>query len=347
MNKRLTRVLSSLMLTGLIATGLVVTGQGASVAAPSRSTLDTPPAWVLRKPGPSTQVKVSVAERGINPCLTPDPGFVGYSGWDRAPSVGQMIVPKNLRVDSKGNFDLVIHFHGHEAARKEWVSAVSGVVLAGIDLGTGSGAYLQKFEDPTAFPTLIKSIEEGVAKQANLPRAAARRIALTSWSAGYGATLQILGTEEGKRRVDAVFLLDGLHTGYLDAGMNTKKLRPLVEFARRAAGEKKLLVVSHSSIIPPNYASTTETAQYLAWAAGGRPHAPDRKESYRLGLKEISRYSRGSLHIRGFEGNEAIDHCAHFGMLGYSARQFLASRWGFLPVAPKTDRATRKIEARR
>ncbi|MEN9578633.1 MAG: hypothetical protein RJA70_1642 [Pseudomonadota bacterium] len=327
MNKRV------LCLCGLLMIGLGFTESSPSVAAISTSTLDTPPLWVLKKPGPSTQVKVTVAQRGINPCLTPDPGFPGYSSWDRAPSLGQMIVPNDLRVDRKGNFDLVIHFHGHEAARKEWVRAADGVVMAGIDLGNGSGAYEDKFADPAAFPRLVKSIEDGVAKRMNLSRAKARRVALTSWSAGYGATLRILGTTFGKRRVDAVVLLDGLHTGYFGGGIDTSKLRPFVDFARSAAASQKLMVISHSSIIPPGYASTTETAQYLAWAVGGKPEVSKHQEAYRLGLNEISRYSTGSFHVRGFSGNEALDHCAQFEMLGYAAREFLASRWGFLPVS--------------
>ncbi len=294
--------------------------------------MQTPPAWVLQKPLPETQYRTPSGQRGINPCLTPDPGFGAFYGWDRAPSIGQMLVPKGLHLDRSGRFDVVVHFHGHEPARKEWVSTVDSVVMVGIDLGNGSGAYLNKFAHPNEFRRLLESVEQGVAKRLGVPQAKVGRVAVTSWSAGYGATLRILSSEYGRRMVDAVFLLDGLHTGYTEQGIEQAKLQPVVDFARAAAKNEKLLFVSHSSITPPDYVSTTETAQYLVWSAGGRPQAGSQRESYRMGLHEVQRFTKAGLHVRGFAGNGRLDHCAQFAMLSYATRNYLAPRWGFKPL---------------
>lgn len=284
-------------------------------APPVRSDSRLVPAWVLDKPRSETQVQKSVAERGTNPCLTQDPGFGNYSTWSRAPAIGQMIIPRTLGKNDK-TFDVVFHFHGHEAARKEWVQRVDDAVLVGIDLGNGSGAYLDKFSVPGVFEALVASVERGVREHVGNAKLRVGHMGLTSWSAGYGAVLKILSSSYGKRHVDAVALFDGLHTGYVDGQLHTLKLEPLVDFANLAARGERVLYVSHSSIIPPGYASTTETANYLIWRLGGKPETPAVSRSFPLGLDLISSYSRGKFTVRGFRGNGQLDHCAHFGILG-------------------------------
>ncbi len=286
------------------------------------------PDWVTAKPSRATQIERSVQERGINPCLTPDPGFGSYSTWDRSPLLGQLIVPQDLG-KSGSKFDVVVHFHGHEAGRKDFVQHVrGGIVFVGIDLGNGSGAYLDRFADPSLFQKLLESIEVGVRKQTGNPKLSLRKVGITSWSAGYGAVLRILSTEEGRRRVDSLALLDGLHTGYQGDRLYSEKLEPIVSFAKQATRGEKLLYVSHSSIIPPGYASTTETANYLIWKVGGRPEAPKATRSFPLGLELISTYQAGQFTVRGFRGNGRLDHCAHFGLLGEVVHGRFQARWG-------------------
>ncbi len=285
------------------------------------------PHWVTEKPSPATQIQRSIAERGVNPCMTPDPGFGNFSTWDRAPLLGQAIVAKDI--ERANTFDVVVHFHGHEAGRKALVEHVEGgIVFVGIDLGTGSGAYLDRFADPSLFEKLLISIETAVRKREGNDRLTIRKVGITSWSAGYGAVLRILSTPYGKRRVDALALLDGLHTGYEGSSLSEKKLEPIVDFALRAKRSEKLLYVSHSSIIPPGYASTTETANYLVYKVGGRPEHPKDQRKFPLGLQLISTYSAGQFTVRGFEGNGTLDHCAHFGLLGQVVRGRFQSRWG-------------------
>jgi hypothetical protein len=93
---------------------------------------------VARKPAPSTQVQKSASERGVNPCNTPDPGFGIYGKWEGGISMGQFIMPVHGGITQKGEFDVMIHFHGHEPVRKEWVQVMDGALLVGIDLGLGS-----------------------------------------------------------------------------------------------------------------------------------------------------------------------------------------------------------------
>ncbi|HEV8548899.1 MAG TPA: hypothetical protein VGQ57_07725 [Polyangiaceae bacterium] len=278
------------------------------------------------KPAPSTQVSKSSAERGVNPCNTPDPGFGGYDHWVKLPTYGQLLFPRRGSVNKKAEFDVVFHFHGHEPARKEWVQAMHGVVFVGVTLGNGSGVYENTFRDPAAFEQYLKSVEAAVAEKTGRKDAHARRIALTSWSAGYGAIEQIL-RQPLRERVDSVVLLDGLHCDYAGDGLVETNLEPFARFAHEAADGKRLMVVSHSSIIPPGYASTTETAEYLIHELGGRPHPAKSRGTDPMGLDLVSRYDQGGFHVRGYAGNAELDHCAQVGLYRDILKVHLIPRW--------------------
>lgn len=283
-------------------------------------------AFVARKPPKATQVSKSVEERGgVNPCNTSDPGFGIYDKWTRGIDMGQLIMPKNKSFARAGQFDVMFHFHGHEAARKEWITVMDGAVLVGIDLGLGSGPYETAFGAPEAFERLLQSVERAVARKTGKPAAKARKVGLSAWSAGYGAIQTILGQKFGKQRVDAVVLLDGLHCGYNGQAINGIQIRPFTAFAREAAAGRKLMFVSHSSIIPPGYASTTETAAFLIHEVGGTPKASSGAGP--LGLELISRYTKGNFHVRGFSGNDKLDHCAQIGLYKDVLKIHLKPRW--------------------
>jgi hypothetical protein len=239
--------------------------------------------------------------------------------------MGQLIMPSSKRFARGGQFDVMLHFHGHEAARKEWVKVMDGAVLVGIDLGLASGPYETAFDPPEAFEQLVASVERAVAKKTGRESARARRVGLSGWSAGYGAIQKILGQKYGKQRVDSVVLLDGLHCGYQGQSLNGLQIRAFTEFARESAAGRKLMFVSHSSIIPPGYASTTETANFLIHELGGTPKAS--RGAGPLGLELISRYTRGNFHVRGFSGNDKLDHCAHLGLYRDVLKVHIKPRW--------------------
>lgn len=293
--------------------------EGADRSPPTR-----PAAFVARPPPPETQISKSVKDRGINPCNTPDPGFGIYDGWTRGITMGQVLLPKKGGVTKNGAFDVMFHFHGHEPARKEWVQVMDGAVLVGIDLGLGSGPYEAAFAAPGAFSALVESVERAVAKKVGRP-AHARKIGLSAWSAGYGAIQNILGRDGDRKRVDSVILLDGLHCGYSGSSLNRLQIQAFVEFAKAAAAGQKFMFVSHSSIIPPGYASTTETANFLIHELGGRPRAT--KGRGPMGLDLIARFTKGAFHVRGYSGNDKLDHCAHLGLFRDVLKVHVKPRW--------------------
>src|SRR6187402_180700 len=283
--------------------------------------------FVATKPARATQVQKTTRERGVNPCNTPDPGFGIYRRWSRGIPMGQFIMPERGGLTSDGGFDVMFHFHGHEAVRKEWVQVMDGAVLVGVTLGIGSGPYETTFRGTQAFERLVKGVEEAVAAGAGRKHAHARKIGVSGWSAGYGAVGQILASSYGREKVDTVVLLDGLHSGYEGSSLSHAQLDPFIDFARRAASGDRFMFVSHSSIIPPGYASTTETANFLIYELGGKPRTTQRRGSDPMGLDLISRYSRGNFHVRGYSGNDTLDHCAHIGLFRDVLKVHIKPRW--------------------
>jgi hypothetical protein len=289
--------------------------------APGRpATLDPRPAasgdWVTAHPG--FQYSRSSAERdGVNPCALPAADTSAFSAWTTL-SRGRYLAPKSETLDAEGGFELVLHFHGEELARRELALSGAKFVLYGFTLDA-SESYAALFAGTKLLSQLVREIEATLT-QANGRAAHVRKLGLSAWSAGYMAVLSILAQPEAKD-VDAVILSDGLHG---QRAHLAQQLTPFVDFARRAETGERLLIITHSSIDPPDFASTTESAHYLLSALGARPLAVRRDDRY--GLELVEYFSRADFHVRGYAGNDKADHCAQVTLLrdAYAA---LERRW--------------------
>src|SRR5438477_3774857 len=68
--------------------------------------------------------------RGYNACFVPENGFGSYTQWERV-GRGWMNLPRDgIRTDD-GAYDVVVHFHGHEAVRHAFVEVAERTVLVG------------------------------------------------------------------------------------------------------------------------------------------------------------------------------------------------------------------------
>ena len=218
--------------------------------------------------------------------------------------LGTLFVPAKLKVKDK--LSLFVHFHGGTwlpeiAAAKEGRRAVLSV-----QIGAGSGRYVDAFADPQRFGRLVQEIETRLATRVGA-------LLLTSWSAGTGAIREILKSPESYARIAAVLIIDGMHTGYVNGKpgpqeslLETDKLEVFVRFARGAVAGRKQMIVTHSEIFPGTFASTTETADYLV-AQFGIP----RRAVLRWGpmqTLQLSEVSAGQFRVIGYAGNSAPDH---------------------------------------
>ncbi len=216
----------------------------------------------------------------------------------------------------KGNFlnvDIVMHFHGAAwLVERNFYQTRKNAVLVSIHFPGFSSAYRKPFSDEQLFQqildeTLIALKERGIVE----PDARVGHICLTAFSAGYGAIRAILRVPAYYEHITDLVLADSVHCGYVnEKELNSAQLAPFMRFAQDAAAGDKTMWMTHSSIQPPGYASTTETSGYLITGVGGERHAVS--GIHGRGMRLISAFDKGNFHVRGYTGIVAIDHMDHF-----------------------------------
>jgi len=234
-------------------------------------------------------------------------------------------------VDAAGRFDLIMHLHGEEPVLRELVKSEQHFVLYTLTLPPDEG-YAPLFGGTHLYESIVAEVERAVSRRAGKP-AHARHVVLSAWSAGFVGVEAALGQPVSKD-VDAVVLVDGLHAPRTDIEAFKAQLQPFVDYAARAVTSSRFLFVSHSSINPPNFASTTECAHYLIASVGGKPQAVKRNDP--LGLELVEYFTRGDFHVRGYAGNDKADHCAQLATLR-DVYAYLGRRWSPPKSAPATS----------
>ena len=206
----------------------------------------------------------------------------------------------------------------------------------GIDKGVGSGLYSEPFKKPKRFSALRRSIVTALRQHTGDRRAHIRHLALSAWSAGYGAINEIL--KHGSDGIDAVVLLDGLHAGWNRThprrdgtirSASIANIAPTVVFARRAMAGEKIFIFTHSSVDPVDYPSTSLTADLLLAELGQqrKPVARSGDRFYQTGTVDV----RG-LHVWSYRGTDELAHCAHIPLIARAVRDVLEKVWDTPPM---------------
>jgi len=274
---------------------------------------------------PSPMVEHTRAHERLDPALEHEIGGV------RRTFAGPLGKPVDVwipdGVGSRDDVNLVVHFLGAAWLPEYAVSRLeTKTVAAVVNIGAGSGIYDRAFSDPTAFDSLLADVTRETS--AALGRAVTfRHVTLSGFSAGHGAIRAILRDARHFALVDAVLLLDGMHTSYVPEGvvldkggtLDPKNLEAFVRFAQAAVRGEKRFLVTHSEIFPGTFASTTETADYLLNALGFHRTAVLRWGP--RGMQQLSEARAGRFELLGFAGNSAPDHIDQFqGMPEFLAR---------------------------
>lgn len=279
----------------------------ATLALPglSRAQVTTPPA-AAQNPSPMAE-ETRAHERLVQkPLAGIARSFVGP-----ASKPVDVFIPEDVK--GADAVDLVIHLHGAAWLPQQAVASLGGSAVAVVNLGAGSGAYHRAFTDPSAFDSLLAGTTRELAAALGKP-VRLGRVTLVGFSAGHGAVRVILREPRHFARVDAVLLLDGMHTSYVPEGallatggaLDTTNLAAFADFARAAMRGEKRFVVTHSEIFPGTFASTTETADWLLHALGLKRTAVLRWGP--RGMQQLSEVRAGRFEVLGFAGNSAPDH---------------------------------------
>jgi hypothetical protein len=305
-------------------------------------------------PGDTVEVSLSStppSERNARTAPLPTPAAelvappVAFDRW-RGISSCSYIAPKADFVTKDGGVDVVFHFHAGQMAERQMKDSGMNAVFVACGFGLGSGAYADAFANPHRFGRMVDELVKNLEAQTRKKGLHVRHLALTSWSAGFAAIGKILGVDRYYAMTDAVILNDSLHSVYKDPNPKTaaqgvdhvdlKMMRSFIRFAKDAVAGQKTMTITHSSIIPPDYASSAEATEALLTAievplavvdpATTDPSDPTRSEAWRtMTLK--NRADAGNLHVRGFRGQGPRDHFEHLYLIGQVLRSWVVPRW--------------------
>lgn len=319
-----------------------------AVFRPSRPSLR----WVAAFTAPSRVAAAAADDDApvVSPAVVAPPHADAALARDRrSPIAGGLltVLPGFKSLD--GAYDLVIHFHGNtDLVEESYATSGLNAVLVVLNLGTGSGVYEDRFANALILPDILDRVQTTLDKR-GLAHPRLRRLALTAWSAGYGAVLQTLSQPALADKVDAVILLDGIHVGYKPKSteMYLERLAPFEQFAREAVAGRKLFSITHSNITPMgHYAGTHETTNALLRAldvprrpGGDAPARPNlhsidgviaRKKLVALIPETVA--TQGGLRVRGYSGDQPEDHIAHLVHFSVTALPDLVERWRDVPA---------------
>jgi hypothetical protein len=235
-----------------------------------------------------------------------------------------LYTPSAFQFADDGSYDVVIHFHGiSDVVERQFEGLHLNALLVSVNLGTGSMPYRIAFAEKSAWQRQLQMVQESIAALAPAKHPHLRRLAISAWSAGHGAVLEILEHPEFRARIDAVMIADGMHGTFSNVHqrvMVPESLAPFIAFARDAAAGDKMMIVTHSAIPVPTYASTTESCAYLADALGGLEERP-------APAAQTSRRVKGKLTVIGMPGSDAPAHALHLKRLASLTLLPLVERW--------------------
>ncbi len=259
-------------------------------------------------------------------------------------SFGHYLMPHAAFPD--GNVDLVFHFHAGRAAEKDFRESGSTPVIVVGTWGATTQAYSGPFADPKRFDKMITEVMRLLRERTGNQDLKLRRLSLFAWSAGFASVGRIL-REGYADRIDTVVLLDAPHTAYTDAPpkhpkpgaavkrqMSLAMLDPYIRFAKEAAAGRKEFVMTHSSIVPIGYASTTECAGAFIDAVGAT-RVEDNIDAGN-GFTQLYHADIGNFHVRGYSGETKEAHVAQIHLLTPVFHDYIVPRWRELdaPAVP-------------
>lgn len=228
--------------------------------------------------------------------------------------------PVSLAVKND-RFDLIIHFHGkHQVAVDALEQSGLPAALVNVDIGVGSTVYRGAYDSAGSLDNLVQFAERSLHETGRLPNARVGRIALSAWSAGYGAARAVVSRPADAARVDAMLLVDGLFSdweskrGARARVVSMDLLAPVTAFATQATRGEKLFVVSHTAITQAQYAGAPDCADALIkYFEAPKSGVPSTGKAFGGNPTYVS--DLGEFHLRGFDGKTFGEHTEqHRGM---------------------------------
>jgi hypothetical protein len=229
-----------------------------------------------------------------------------------------------------GSYDLIVHFHGGgPIVAAEFGSAHLNAVMAIVNLGLGSAMYDQRYVGEVMFPAILRDVQDTMIKR-GLKNASRRKLAVTAWSAGYGAVRRVLEEPGMSDKIDTIVLLDAIHTAlilYPTKRPDTSKLTVFADFARQAIANKKLFFITHSEIDPIEFVGTHKTTDLLLKEVGVTRMVANDATPHPKSMELLTEAHAGGFSVQGYSGEKKEDHIAQISEAADTALPELRKRW--------------------
>ncbi len=258
-----------------------------------------------------------------------------YGRWKGLTKGCSYLAPRTPFVTNDGGVRVVFHFHAGEMSESQLKEGAPGTVFVACGFGVGTAPYAEAFASPERFGQLERLLIRNLEADAGRKGLALKHLALVSWSAGFAAIARILSVPRYYAATDSVILLDSLHARYTGPGkhgasegadhVDTAAIGIFVRFAHDAVSGAKSMVITHSSVIPPDYASSTEATTALLREVNV-PQVAETTGDARVAALVV-RADRGGLHVRGYGGARPRDHIGHLYLVGEALRTWVVPRW--------------------
>ena len=213
--------------------------------------------------------------------------------------------------------DVLVHFHGdpqtfwNNAAYAKLNAIVVTVNYSGL-----SSAYQTPFSNAALFQSVVNEAVAKVRSEADFSDAlAVDKLAVSSFSAGYGAVREILKSSTYRNDIDVLLAADSLYA--TTAGDGTpldSQMADYKTFATAAKNGSKTFLYSHSLVPTFTYESTEECADELLAHLGATATAHNVN-----GLGTLNFYRRastGNFHMWGATGTDGDSHLEHLRYIG-------------------------------
>ena len=215
--------------------------------------------------------------------------------------------------------DLIVHFHGDDATFRNNVAyAKLNVVEVTVNYNGLSSAYSTPFQDTTLFNTLLNESLTRIRQQSDFAdNINFGKVAVSSFSAGYGAVREILKQPAYYNRIDALLAADSLYASFTSTSDHTPLDSQMVnyrQYAQDASNGSKTFVFSHSQVPTGTYCETRECADDLMAFVGASPVADS---SHGLGTLDFYRFAKkGNFIVHGALGTDGDSHLEHLRYIG-------------------------------
>lgn len=236
-----------------------------------------------------------------------NPGFV-----ELPLELGRLFVPSGAATEN-GAADLLVHFHGHPpVVCSNFLAAGLSAPLVVINFSGLSAAYARPFADPNRFSQVLSNTTETLTRHFGRP-CTLRRLAVSSFSAGYGAVRELLKHPLHADRISNLVLADSLYAGYVTqegrSVPDPQQMQGFIRFARHATNGKARFILTHSQQVPGTYASTRETADAILSAIGLARTPASTTNSTGMQLESVA--DAGGFLLRSYAGDQPRDHMSH------------------------------------